>query len=398
MAMFEEKAKNWKRIMTAEALAARLDNVQVRLRDEYEYIANPPCHTSRSGESLHFGTVGTGLGLFAIRISCWHCCNGKGGWAGMMDRIEDNLGMTVHALRPDGKLRYLWGAPGPVSDTSGMVPRATSRLHNTCGTGCPSQFTLATSRPRGTHGTECAPQFTLGDLLAQPVFFAGKGKASFQRFQDGYHRGFRHSLKDADGGLRVARFGGWGWWTKPDTKKRVRIQVWPWLPWDALMARIDARPEPELLPCMALGGEAELSSPLDIVVIDFDFHPELDEEGAGQRFRDTLRAAFVEVGCPVFVSSSGNGFHALGRMATEWLEANRNVRQGADRYPAARSLTHSGAVVEIFPAGVKRHMVVRLERAVGNAGREVLLPVFTRTWLDDLIDREALASFRKGST
>ena len=152
------------------------------------------------------------------------------------------------------------------------------------------------------------------------------------------------------------------------------------------------------LPCMALGGEAEVPSPLDIVVIDFDFHPELDKEGAGQRFRDALRAAFVEAGCPVCVSTSGNGFHALGRMAPKWLEANRNVRQGEDRYPAARSLTHSGAVVEIFPAGVKRHMVVRLERAVANAGREVVLPVFTRVWLDDLIHREARGSFRKGST
>ena len=79
MAMFEEKAKTWKRIMTAEALAARMDNVQVRLRDEYEYIANPPCHASRSGESLHFGNVGIGSGLSAIRISCWHCCKGRGG-------------------------------------------------------------------------------------------------------------------------------------------------------------------------------------------------------------------------------------------------------------------------------------------------------------------------------
>ena len=432
MAMFEEKAKTWKRIMTAEALAARMDNVQVRLRDEYEYIANPPCHASRSGESLHFGNVGIGSGLSAIRISCWHCCKGRGGWAGMMDRIEDHLGMAVHALRPDGELRYRWGAPGPVSDSLGTVPRASSKPRDTHGAGVmdriedhlgmavhalrpdgelryrwgapgPVSDSLGTvprasSRPRDTHGTECPPGFTLGDLLAQPVFFSGRGKASFQRFQDGYHRGFRHSLKDADGGLQVARFGGWGWWTKPDTKERVRIQVWPWLPWDDLMERIEARHEPDLLPCMALGGEAEVPSPLDIVVIDFDFHPELDKEGAGQRLRDALRAAFVEAGCPVCVSTSGNGFHALGRMAPKWLEANRNVRQGEDRYPAARSLTHGGAVVEIFPAGVKRHMVVRLERAVANAGREVVLPVFTRVWLDDLIHREARGSFRKGST
>ena len=256
----------------------------------------------------------------------------------------------------------------------------------------------AASRPRDTYGTECPAGFTLGDLLAQPVFFAGRGKVSFQRFQDGCHRGFRHSLKDVDGGLQVARFGGWGWWTKPQTKERVKIQVWPWLSWDALMARISVRSEPDLLPCMALSGEEGLPSPLDIVGIDFDFHPELDEEGAGQRFRDALRAAFVDAGCPVFTSSSRNGFHALGRMDPGWLEANRKTRHGEDRYPAERSLTHSGAVVEIFPAGVKRHLVVRLERAVANAGQEVVLPVFTRAWLDDLIHREALTSFREGPT
>ena len=379
MATFEEKAKTWKRIMTAQALAARLDNVQVRPRGEYEYTANPPCHASRSGESLHFGNVGTASGEPAVRISCWHCCNGKGGWSGMMDMIEEHLGMAVHALRPDGELRYRWGAPGPVSDSPGMAPRASSR-------------------PRDTYGTECPAGFTLGDLLAQPVFFAGRGKVSFQRFQDGCHRGFRHSLKDVDGGLQVARFGGWGWWTKPQTKARVKIQVWPWLPWDALVARISVRSEPDLLPCMALSGEEGLPSPLDIVGIDFDFHPELDEEGAGQRFRDALRAAFVDAGCPVFTSSSRNGFHALGRMDPGWLEANRKTRHGEDRYPAERSLTHSGAVVEIFPAGVKRHLVVRLERAVANAGQEVVLPVFTRAWLDDLIHREALTSFREGPT
>ena len=368
MATFAEKAR-WIRVSTAEALASLLDNVKVQARPPFQYTADPPCHASASGESFHFGDAPGG----GIAVSCWSCCRGSGSWASMVDRIEEHIGYAIQARRPDGHLRYRFGAREQHAPP-GSRPMARN--------------------PVQLFGTECQG-LTLGKVLEAPVFFAGRAgrKAAYQVKIGEEWYACRQSLRDADGGLEIARFGGHGWWTKPDTKERVRIQVWHWRSLSELQVQMNLLMEASgdrLQPCMALGGSEEHPYPLDICVIDFDYKPDLDSSREGAAFRDTFRERMIAAGAPVFLSSSGNGFHALFRQSEKWTRANRAARQGMDRYPADRQKTHSGAVVEIFMAGVRRHVVLRLERAIANDGSDQLLPVLSRQDVDSMIEDAAL--------
>ena len=242
------------------------------------------------------------------------------------------------------------------------------------------------------HGTQGAAALTLAQLREAKIWFAGKGKIAWQHELRGRVHGFRHSLKSADGGLQVARFGGDGWWDRPDGR-RVPITVYPWTDLPDLESRIAGynarrRNAVEIQPCMALSGTSDIPHPNDVMVIDLDYSPSEDLDVIGAAFRDGLAETLMIAGVPLFGSSSGNGWHALIREDADFLrEARENGTEV--RFPRDAEEKIGGAAAELFPAGAKRHVVVRWEKARANAALDTPIPMVSREWL-----REALESAR----
>ena len=240
------------------------------------------------------------------------------------------------------------------------------------------------------HATQGPDTFTLKDLQETKIWFAGWGESAWQHKINGDVHGFRHSMKDADGGLRVARFGGNGWWDKP-SGERVPIQVYPWATLADLEARMEAhnvraaRTRVPIRPCMALSGTADIPHPQDVMVIYLDYSPEEDPDGIGAAFRDSLAVRLARAGSPMFSSTSGNGWHALVREDGDFLrEAQENGTEV--RFPRKVEEKLGGAVAEMFPAGAKRHVVVRWEKARANWALETPIPVISREWLREVLE------------
>ena len=234
----------------------------MRFRD-YTRRANPPCHTSSSGLSFQYGDDPGHPG--AVVIGCWNPgCQGPG-W---VDRIEDALGAAIQVWRTKengcGDYRYrLWSGGGVSAPAPG--PRARKPVP-------PLAWVPLPATPQEVDG------FTLADLWASPVFFVGGGKTKHAvtwKDEGGETSGYRHSQQAADGGVRVARFGG--------IAKGVRIH--PWMSYEDIQGVIhhsDSRAWEGRHPCLSLSGDAATPWPLDVGVIDADYKPDKDPEGWGR--------------------------------------------------------------------------------------------------------------------
>ena len=368
---WKERARR-PRIATASDLARSLTNVRDHSRPPYQFTADAPCHGSKNpgaGDSFHFGDHPQG----GLVLGCWQC---KGG-ADMVQRIEDLWGVGIQVRWPNGRLRYTFGAQEQLYAPPYALPGDTPP---------PIGHKRDSSSVR-YHATAGPTRFTLQDLKDAPVWFAGKGKAAWQHEVKGKAYGFRHSLAPEDGGMAVARFGGEGQWNRPDGA-RVPIMVYPWMPLADLEGRIARRPDADhLRPCLSLAGTPELPHPLDVLVIDLDYAPSEDTQGRGNRFRAQLRAQLSGAGAPMFSSSSGNGWHALVRMDDAFLETARI--DGTDsRFPLDRKLKiGNSAVAEIFPAGARRHVVIRWGHPLANGRPECTIPVVSRDFLMEQLER-----------
>ena len=95
-----ERAKNWRRVATAEELAGLLTGVKPKRWRDYQYLATPPCHSSQSGQSTAFAFGNAPGG--GLVIHCW-ACHGE---AGYLDRLEATLGVALQTRYQNGRLRY----------------------------------------------------------------------------------------------------------------------------------------------------------------------------------------------------------------------------------------------------------------------------------------------------
>ncbi len=165
-------------------------------------------------------------------------------------------------------------------------------------------------------------------------------------------------------------------------KSAWHLNVYPRMALMALEERIARRPKDnDLRPCLALSGDAEHPHPLDILIIDLDYTPEADKDGVGRVFRDSLAATLKEAGAPMFSSTSGNSWHAILRMDADFVRLARE--DGVeDRHPGKSEKKIGGcAVAEIFPAGAKRHVALRLGNPLDNSEEGLPIPRVSKVWL-----------------
>ena len=113
-----------------------------------------------------------------------------------------------------------------------------------------------------------------------------------------------------------------------------------------------------------LAGDTDTPSVADVFIIDFDYKPS-EDDGNGLQIREHLKRWCLDAGMPTWASSSGNGFHAVGR-----------VEKGDDWKAKKWYSWHDGGYergatgVEIFPPGCKNFVALQ----VLNVDRGVIIP------------------------
>ena len=344
-------------ITDAAGLAPYLRHVRRLGYHGYDWSADPPCHASSSGmaNSFHFGDAEGG----GVKVGCWAGCQGPG----FVKRIEEALGIRLQ-VNVDGKLTYQSNRPGirpSVRQPRPVAPRPPDL-----------QYEVLPATP-------AEGPITLEDWFADKIWFVGAGnKGSRKHVATWRHNGatwtFRHSKKPEEGGVKLARFGG----QLPGGE-----QVQPWASFEAIEALIAETPElreTERRPCVSFAGDADTHHPKPIGCVDADFKPDKDTDGIGAAFTAHVRQALIDAGCPVYSSTSWNGFHALWRMEP-WQDGKLHVPVNDGRrfraWPSDAKQPFHGARVEVFAPGDKQLVALWRYRPIANCGPGQVIPVLT---------------------
>ena len=248
----------------------------------------------------------------------------------------------------------------------------------------PPDLARMAQRQKSFRGTVRKGPYTVADLKAESIWFVHSGKAPYQHKIEGGLAGYRQSLPPERGDVARARYGGEIIW---ENKHRVphRFLVYPHRPYQRiaeLIPRFPTWPGQDIFPSISLAGNASYPHPTDLVIVDFDLKPaECDETGLAMAFRDRVKVAAMNKGALVCLSTSGNGFHAVFRMPPVWVHTNG--RRGTEtRYPKNRKeKVGGGASIDIFPAGFRSHVALKLENAVTDASPEAVIPYIGETEL-----------------
>ena len=346
-------------IATAARLAPYLSNVLPLAHNGYAYSADPPCHESKSRNSFQFGDDPRG----GVKLGCWSVGCQSQGW---VQRIENRLGIRIQ-INIDGKLTHqgihIPGYAAPGSTFPRKPPAQHKRIDREL-----------------LPATPAAGPVTLDDWWNAPIWFVGAGRHMEGKHAATWQAGgktwtCRHSKPPKEGGLRLARFGG-----ELLVGSGHGQMVQPWASYSAIASLIAATPvlvTEERRPCCSLAGDPETPYPLPIGCIDADFHPEQDPDGVGRAFLNGVKAELISAGCPVFSSTSGNGFHAPWVLRA-WpdgkvyamVEAGKRVRAWPHR-PGAH---YHGARIEIFAPGDKKLIALWRSRPVANTDPETVIP------------------------
>ena len=358
-------------ITDAAGLAPYLRHVRRLGYHGYDWSADPPCHASSSGmaNSFHFGDAEGG----GVKVGCWAGCQGPG----FVKRIEEALGIRLQ-VNVDGKLTYQSNRPGirpSVRQPRPVAPRPPDL-----------QYEVLPATP-------AEGPITLEDWFADKIWFVGAGnKGSRKHVATWRHNGatwtFRHSKKPEEGGVKLARFGG----QLPGGE-----QVQPWASFEAIEALIAETPElreTERRPCVSFAGDADTHHPKPIGCVDADFKPDKDTDGIGAAFTAHVRQALIDAGCPVYSSTSWNGFHALWRMEP-WQDGKLHVPVNDGRrfraWPSDAKQPFHGARVEVFAPGDKQLVALWRYRPIANCGPGQVIPVLTYRKIEAILQaaREA---------
>ena len=359
MTPHRDKARNWQRIETAAQLAARLRGVRPRRWRNYQFVADPPCHDSRSRISFQFGDHPRG----GLTVTCWACQTpGAGGW---LNRLEDILGAALQVRYENGALRY-----SEETDRPQPPPRPPK------------------SAPAGNPPALYPAQATVADLMRAPMWLAVRGRMPWQGVAPERGRlvrqAWRQSMEDAgapDGdGLKLARYGGLTQGDNPQGETGV-IRIRPWAPLCEIERFIAGLPPAQQVrPALALAGSAAYPSPLGLLAIDCDYEPAEDETGQAGAMRDRLRRDCAAAGAPVYGSSGGHGFHALFLLEAERPPLHR-------RQNKQTPVTLRGLAAETFLSGAGKMLTVRLDRPLANAEDGRRLPRTTARQAAELVRR-----------
>ena len=353
---FVEKARTWPRVETADELAGLLSGAKPRRWREYSYVANPPCHASSSRESFAFGDAPGG----GLVVYCW-ACEGE-----TVESAENALGVALQVRRTDGTLRYRDGGAGP------------SRR--------PRPSTAPTPRPQEQrlHATPLGDGVTVADFFAARhwLLSAGKGKPATAR---GGRAAWRQSRDPERGGILLARHGG----VVRETDGRGRPYQLRILPWESYGRILELRDDPGLgvspgaEPMVSLAGDADTPCLGDWLLFDLDYHPDQDPQGVSSPVRDTVGRRLAAAGAPLYDSRSGNGFHAVARLAKEDIEAGQRPRR-----KRATPGQLPGLAFDLFLPGDRSPLNLSRERPMANNTPDQVLPVFTLEELDMVLRGE----------
>ena len=248
----------------------------------------------------------------------------------------------------------------------------------------PPDLARMAQRQKSFRGTVRKGPYTVADLKAESIWFVHSGKAPYQDHIEGGRAGYRQSLAPERGDVARARYGGEITW---EDRRGVshRFLVYPHRPYQRitdLIPRFPTRPGQRIFPSISLAGNASHPHPTDLVIVDFDLKPaECDETGQAVAFRDQVKTAAIDKGALVCLSTSGNGFHAVFRMVPVWVHTNR-ARGTETRYPKNRKeKIGGGASIDIFPAGFRYHVALKLENAITDASPDAVIPYIGETEL-----------------
>ena len=358
-------------ITNAAGLAPYLRNVKRWGHNGYDWSADPPCHASKSGaaSSFHFGDAEGG----GVKVGCWAGCQGPG----FVKRIEESLGIQLQ-INVDGKLTHQSYRPGmhpSVRSPRPVAPRPPDL-----------QYEVLPATP-------AEGPITLEDWFAGLFWFAGAGnKGSRKHVATWRHNGatwtFRHSKLPEEGGVNLARFGG----RLPDGQR-----VHPWASFEAIEALIADTPElreSERRPCVSFAGDDDTHHPMPIGCVDADFKPDKDTDGIGAAFTAHVRQGLIDAGCPVYSSTSWNGFHAIWRLEP-WQDGKLRAPVNGGRrfraWPSDANQPFHGARVEVFAPGDKQLVALWRYRPIANCEPGHVIPVLTYRKLEAILQaaREA---------
>ena len=358
-------------ITDAAGLAPYLRNVRRLGYHGYDWSADPPCHASSSGmaSSFHFGDAEGG----GVKIGCWAGCQGPG----FVKRIEEALGIRLQ-VNVNGQLTHQSYRPGIRPSVRSPRPVAPK----------PPVLEYMVLPAIPAEGP-----ITLEEWFAFPIWFGGAGNKGSRKHvatwqQNGETRTFRHSKPPEEGGVKLARYGG----RLPDGQ-----QVQPWDSFEAIEALIaETRElrESERRPCVSFAGDDDTHYPKPIGCVDADFKPDKDPDGIGAAFTAHVRQALIDAGCPMYSSTSGNGFHAIWRLEP-WqdgkLRAPVNDGRRFRAWPSNATNLFHGARVEVFAPGDKRLVALWRYRPIANCEPGQVIPVLTYRKIEAILQaaREA---------
>lgn len=327
-------------IKTADELAPHLSGVVREPYGQYEYIADPPCHQSKSGRSFQFGDNPGG----GVAMGCWGGCQG----AGFVRRIEDALSVRIQIQLPDGSLTYTGGVfSSSVDWRKEQMARPKYQAPASVAGTAPRRDDREVLGP-GVHATALEGGFGVQSLMSLPVWFPVEGKKAYRWKYRGQWKGFAQSEKAEDGGVALARNGGMlrkqGW---------APVELKAWRTHEALAEQM-SKSAAELRAALSQAGDAGSPCPHDVMIVDLDVHTDIP--GATD-WRDAVIATFQAAGCPAFRSGGGRGAHILLRLTAEEIERQKRGRPaGYYRWPAQGEV--DGAHADLYPPG--RRGLVRL--------------------------------------
>ena len=323
-----------------------------------KWAADAPCHDSKSGRAFVFGDASSG----GVTIRCMSCSGG-----GLYQRVEDALGVRIQMRRSDGSFRY-WQNDKPPK-TGDLMPKSLTKAPP------PEHAPLnALPLPDG---------YTLGDMFAAKRWFLANGKKPATFKWKGTLWGFRQSLPIEDGGAAAARDGGVTTVRERSDGSEYSVRI---LGWESLsrveMLRAKRSEARGFGIGLALTGDETALADGALAVVDFDYKPDADSDGKGAAWRDAVKAALASFGCPIWDSTSGNGFHAVfgipeGELGGGWLWQSE-----PEAYPQA--MWH-GARIDLFAAGCKRLVAIRTDKPAANISSSVVIPLIGRERLNAAI-------------
>ena len=210
----------------------------------------------------------------------------------------------------------------------------------------------------------------------------GKGKPASAK---GGSAAWCQSRDPEHGGILLARHGGVVRETD-STGRPYQLRVLPWESYDCIL---ELRDDPDLKishdaePTVSLTGDADTPSLGDYLLLDMDYHPEQDPQGVSAPVRDTVAQRLATAGAALFHSRSGNGFHAIVRLAVADIEAGlrpKRKRAAPGQLP--------GLAFDLFLPGDKSPLNVSRERLMANTDPGHILPIFTLSELDGVLRGE----------